>query len=96
MKNEKTIDYLIKLVKEKDAPIERYTNLIRTNPIIQDKIFIGALQNKDEIKEKLKNIAIELLELVKIVENSKYKTFEELSADELTECIIEVIEKGIK
>lgn len=93
---EKNIDYLIKLVKEKDVPIEKYTDLIRTNPIIQDKIFISALYNKEEIKEKLKNIAIELLELVKIVENSKYKTFEELSADELTECIIEVIEKRIK
>ena len=93
---EKNIDYLIKLVKEKDVPIEKYTNLIRTNPIIQNKIFISALQNKNEIKEKLKNIAIELLELTKIVENTKYKTFEELSADELTECIIEVIEKRIK
>lgn len=93
---EKDIDYLIKLVKDKDAPIERYSNLISTNPIIQNKIFVGALQNKDEIKEKLKNIAIELLELTKIVENSKYKSFKELSADELTECIIEVIEKGIK
>lgn len=96
MKNEKNIDYLIKLVKEKDVPIEKYTDLIRTNPIIQNKIFISALQNKDEIKEKIKNIAIELLELMKIVENSKYKSFEELSADELTECIIEVIEKRIK
>lgn len=93
---EKNIDYLIKLVKEKDAPIEKYTNLIRTNPIIQDKIFISALKNKDEIKEKLKNIAIEILELLKIVENSKYKSFSELSADELTACIIEVIEKRIK
>ena len=93
---EKNIDYLIKLVKEKDVPIEKYTNLIRTNPIIQNKIFISALQNKNEIKEKLKNISIELLELIKIVENTKYKTFEELSADELTECIIEVIEKRIK
>ena len=92
----KNIDYLIKLVKEKDASIEKYTNLIRTNPIIQDKLFINALQNKDEIKEKLKNIAIELLELTKIVENSKYKSFEELSADEFTECIIEVIKKGDK
>ena len=70
----KTIDYLIKLVKEKDVPIEKYTNLIRTNPIIEDKIFISVLENKDEIKEKLKNIAIELLELMKIVENSKYKS----------------------
>ena len=93
---EKNIDYLIKLVKEKDVPIEKYTNLIRTNPIIQDKIFISALQNRDEIKEKLKNIAIESLELTKMVEKSKYKTFKELSADELTECIIEAIEKRIK
>lgn len=96
MNKEKNIDYLIKLVKEKDVPIKKYTHLIRTNPIIQDKIFIGALQNKDEIKEKLKNIAIEVLELTKMAENSKYKSFGELSADELTECIIEVIEKGIK
>ena len=96
MKNEKNIDYLIKLVKEKDVPIKKYTNLIRTNPIIEDKFFISALENKDEIKEKLKNIAIELLELMKIVENSKYKSFKDLSADELTECIIEVINKEIK
>lgn len=93
---EKNIDYLIKLVKEKDAPIEKYTHLIRTNPIIQNKIFISAFQNKDEIKEKLKNITIELLELTKIIENSKYKSFGELSSDELIECIIEVIKRGNK
>lgn len=94
MENKKDIDYLIKLVKEKDVPIERYMDLIRTNPIIQNKIFIGALQNKEEIKEKLKDIAIKSLEIIKIVENSKFKSFEELTADELAECIIEVIKRG--
>ena len=51
---------------------------------------------ENEIKEKIKNITIESLELTKIVENSKYKSFEELSDDEFTECIIEIIEKEIK
>ena len=78
----KKIDILINLVKEKDAPFERYTNLIRTNPIIQDKIFVSCLKESKEIKEKIKKICIDLLELTKIVENAKYKTFEELSADE--------------
>lgn len=91
----KKIDILINLVKEKDAPFERYTNLIRTNPIIQDKIFVSCLKESKEIKEKMKKICIDLLELTKIVENAKYKTFEELSADELTEELIELVEKVI-
>ena len=91
----KKIDILINLVKEKDAPFERYTNLIRTNPIIQDKIFVSCLKESKEIKEKIKKICIDLLELTKIVENAKYKTFEELSADELTEELIELVEKVI-
>lgn len=91
----KKIDILIKLVKENDVPFERYTNLIRTNPIIQNKIFISCLKESKEIKEKMKNICIELLELTKIVEDAKYKSFEELSADDLTEQLIEIVEKVI-
>lgn len=89
----KDIDILINLVKEKNVPFERYTYLIRTNPIIQNKIFISCLK---ESKEKMKNICIELLELTKIVENAKYKSFEELTNEEFTENIIEIIEKVIK
>lgn len=91
----KKIDILINLVKEKDAPFERYTSLIRTNPIIQDKIFVSCLKENKEIKAKMKKICIDLLELTKIVENAKYKTFEELSADDLTEQLIELVEKVI-
>lgn len=91
----KKIDILINLVKEKDAPFERYTYLIKTNPIIQGKIFVSCLKESKEIKEKMKKICIDLLELTKMVENAKYKTFEELSADELTEQLIEIIEKVI-
>ena len=91
----KKIDILINLVKEKDAPFERYTNLIRTNPIIQGKIFVSCLKESKEIKEKMKKICIDLLELTKIVENAKYKTFEELTDEGLAEELIEIVEKVI-
>lgn len=95
-------EILYKLVKENQkAPIEYFTNLIVTAPVYQ-KDFPYKVYNKEEkrnIREKVKNIALETIDLINYVDNLNKPKIKEIitkrinNADDIEEILSEIFKE---
>ena len=95
-------EYLIKLMKTKDAPIETYVNTINTCPIFK-KDFPFEVYDKEEqniIKDKIRSIAIKCVETSQYIHdlNNKHlkKIENKIDNNEITDDEIEEIKDILK
>lgn len=60
------------LIIKKDCSIDKLCNIIKTNPLIQGKIFVELFDDEtnEEIKKQLKIIALHLIDLTEFIYNT--------------------------
>lgn len=100
----KEIDYkkLIKLVEKEETSIKGYIEIINDTPILNDHFVYQVMnkEDKEEIRKKLKEIAIKCIELSELCYNANKRMemyiFEKSPlSNELHEIIKDLVEKGI-